>query len=123
LIRIIAPLLGNYLHRIKYLLNDQAIHSLTETKPGLQFSVTQTVYYGHYILHRFKGNAKELIDIYGRLDARYSMAVATKNFNMSLPVFVELDKPFVHATSLYHILLHTAVAYDIQMDQESNFCF
>jgi len=42
---------------------------------------------------------------------------------MSLPVFVELDQPFVHATSLYHILLRAAVAYDVQMDRQSNFLF
>jgi len=116
-------LLGTYLQRIKFLLNDEVIHSLNKTKAGVEFSVTQTVYYGHYIRAQFKNKVKELINIYDRLDAWYSMAVATNKFNMSLPVFVELDQPFIHATSLYHILLPAAVAYDVQMHQESNFLF
>ena len=116
-------LLGIYLQRTRSLLNDEIIHSLEKIKTGTEFSVTQTIYYGHFILYRFKNHAKELIDIYSRLDAWYSMAMATDKFNLSLPVFVELDQPFVHAISLYHILLHTAVAYDVEMDQQSNFLF
>jgi len=116
-------ILGTYLHRVKYLLNDDVIQSLNKTSKGTQFSVTQTVYYGHHIRERFKNNAKELIEIFGRLDAWYSMAVATNKFNLSLPSFVESDKPFIDATSLYHILLQSAIAYDVSMNQESNFIF
>jgi DNA mismatch repair protein MutS len=116
-------MLGAYLQRIRSLLNDEVIHSLNKTNKSVQFSATQTVYYGYYIRDRFRHNAKELIEIFGKLDAWYSMAMATDKFNLSLPVFVESDKPFIEATSLYHILLQTAIAYDVHMNQEGNFIF
>jgi DNA mismatch repair ATPase MutS len=116
-------LLRAFLHRAKTLLNHEVIHSLYKKKPGTEFSVTQTIYYGHYIRGRFKQPAQEIIEIFGRMDAWYSMATATKQLNLSLPVFIESDHPCIDAVSLYHILLQNPVAYDIQINQDSNFIF
>ena len=116
-------LLRAFLHRAKTLLNHEVIHSLLQKKAGTEFSATQTIYYGSYIRGRFRHPAQELIDIYGRLDAWYSMAVATKKLGLALPVFVDTEQQFIQASSLYHILLPTPVAYSIRMDQQSNFLF
>jgi len=116
-------LLRNFLHRTKTLLNHEIIYSLYQKKQGSEFSVTETIYYGNYIHGRFKQFAQELIEIYGRIDAWYSMTIATKQLNLSLPVFTESDQPCIKANSLYHILLLTPVAYDIQINQDSNFLF
>jgi len=116
-------MLGAYLHRVKFLLGSDIIRSLNELEKGTPFSVTQTIYYGQFIRDRFKNNVLELIDIYGRLDAWYSMAMATQNFNLVLPDFVETSEPLIDAKSLYHILLPNPVSYNINLDQKNNFVF
>ncbi len=116
-------LLRAFLHRTKTLLNHKIIQELSQKKAGADFSVTQVVYYGHYIRSWFKQPAIELIEIYGRMDAWYSMAVATKKLNLAFPVFTNTDQPFVEAQSLYHILLPVPVAYNIRLNQQENFLF
>jgi DNA mismatch repair ATPase MutS len=71
----------------------------------------------------FRTNTLELIDIYSRLDAWYSMAVAVKTYNLCFPVFIDQERPGIDAKGLYHILLQKPVAYDMQMDPEHNFLF
>ncbi len=116
-------LLRAFLHRTKTLLNHKIIQELSQKKAGADFSVTQVVYYGHYIRSWFKQPAIELIEIYSRMDAWYSMAVATKKLNLAFPVFTNTDQPFVEAQSLYHILLPVPVAYNIRLNQQENFLF
>jgi DNA mismatch repair protein MutS len=65
----------------------------------------------------------ELIDIFGRLDAWYSMAMAHKTFNLQFPLFVEQSNPLLKAKNLYHILLPNPVPYDIEMNPDHNFIF
>jgi DNA mismatch repair protein MutS len=117
------PLLQSFLHRAKYLLSHDIIQELNATKAGARFSVGQVVYYGYHIRNRFKSFALELIDIYGRLDAWYSMAMATKKYQLSFPAFLDSAQPVVDARSLYHILLPIPVAYNVQLNPQSNFFF
>jgi DNA mismatch repair ATPase MutS len=112
-----------YLERAKSLLSHEVILSLIKKKPGQPFSGVQTVYYGNYIRTRFKQAAQELIEIYGRLDAWYSMAMATNKLGLVLPEFIDSDHPRIESRSLYHILLASPVSYDISMNQETNFLF
>jgi len=116
-------LLRSYLDRAKTLLHHEVIQSLIKKKPELNFSVTQTIYYGNYIRNRFKQAAQELIEIYGRMDAWYSMAIATRQLGLVLPTFIEADHPQVESKSLYHILLPSPVSYHISMNRETNFLF
>jgi len=117
------PLLASLLRRAKFLMSHDAIQSLISTKQGTTFSATQVTYYGFYLQNNFKGYALELIDIYGRLDAWYSMAIATKKFQFTFPVFVDQQEPAIDAKSLYHILLPLPIAYDVQLDRQNNFIF
>src|SRR5690606_954122 len=88
-----------------------------------KFSARQNLYFGYHLRGRYKNATLELIEIYSRLDAWYSMAVAVKTFNLSFPEFVEQDSPIVEAKDLYHILLPNPVAYDLHLDPEHNFVF
>ena len=54
-------------------------------KKGMHYTALQTIYFGNYIRNRFKNAAFELIDIFGRLDAWYSMARAVKEFKLVFP--------------------------------------
>ncbi len=117
------PLLHSLLERAEFLLNHEVVRLLGATKPGAKFSVTQVVYYGQFVRNRFKNYALELINIYGRLDAWYSMAMATKKYQLSMPVFLDAPQPGIDAKSLYHILLPAPVAYNVQLNRQSNFLF
>jgi DNA mismatch repair protein MutS len=116
-------LLGSYMQRAKDLLKDDAIEKLVKTKKGIALTTVQTIYFGNYLRYKFKNKALELIDIYGRLDAWYSMAMAVKEFKLSFPQFIDSPRSAIDAKSLYHILLPAPVAYDVNLEPEKNFLF
>lgn len=112
-----------YIDRINGILREAPLQKLSETEPGKKISTRQNLYFGYHLRGRYKTNTLELIDIYSRLDAWYSMAVAIKTYDLSFPEFVEQQTPLVDAKGLYHILLPQPVAYDLQMNPEHNFLF
>lgn len=112
-----------YIDRMRGLLKEPPLQKLSETEVGQRFSVRQNLYFGYHLRGRYKMGTLELIDIYSRLDAWYSMAVAVKTYGLTFPVFVEQQTPMVDAKGLYHILLPKPVAYDMQMNPEHNFLF
>ncbi|HPG10309.1 MAG TPA: DNA mismatch repair protein MutS [Chitinophagaceae bacterium] len=112
-----------YIERIQGLLREPPLKRLSETAHGKKFNTRQNLYFAYHLRGRYKTNTLELIDIYSRLDAWYSMAVAVKTYGLSFPEFVVQEKPLVEATGLYHILIPKPVAYDMQMDPEHNFLF
>ena len=116
-------ILSSLLRRTTFLLSNDHIQSLITTKTGTRFSPSQVVYYGFYLQNHFKNHALELIDIYSRIDAWYSMAMATKHYQFSMPDFVETVNPFLKASDLYHVLLPTPVSYQVQLNQQQNFFF
>ena len=116
-------MLRTLLRRAERLLDHAAIQSMADLASGGKFRAMQVITYGHYVRERFKSQALELIDIYGRLDAWYSMATAVERYNMSFPVFIAQEEPHIEAHSLYHILLSDPVAYDIRLDRQKNFLF
>jgi DNA mismatch repair ATPase MutS len=117
------PLLGELLERAKRLLNEDILHQLAKTGSGVKLNPVQVIYFGHYIRHRFKTAMVSLIDIHNRLDAWYSMATAVQRFQLSFPVLLEQEDPYLEAERLYHLLLPNPVAYDIRLDQSTNFVF
>jgi len=112
-----------YIERIQGLLREPPLQKLAETEPIQKLTTRQNLYFAYHLRGRYKSNSLELIDIYSRLDAWYSMAVAVKTYGLSFPEFVIQDKPAVDASGLYHLLLPTPVAYDLQMNPEHNFLF
>ncbi|HRG91971.1 MAG TPA: DNA mismatch repair protein MutS, partial [Chitinophagaceae bacterium] len=119
----LPPAIQLYIDRINGILREEPMQKLSNTEKGQRFSTRQNLYFGYHLRGRYKSNTLELIDIYSRLDAWYSMAVAVKTFGLSFPEFVEQDTPLVDAKGLYHILLPKPVAYDMQMNPEHNFLF
>ena len=112
-----------YIDRMSQILREPSLARLSQSIRGEKFSVRQNLYYAYYLRGRYKTNTLELIDIFSRLDAWYSKAVAAKTYNLSFPEFIEQDTPLVEAKGLYHILIPYPVAYDLQMSPEHNFLF
>ncbi len=112
-----------YIDRINGLLKEPPLQKLAETEPAQKFSTRLNLYFAYHLRGRYRNGTLDLIDIFSRLDAWYSMAVAVKTYGLSFPEFVEQATPMVDAKGLYHILLPEPVAYDLQMDPEHNFLF
>jgi len=111
-----------YIERIFQLLKETPLKRLSETK-NEPFSLSQNLYFGFHLRGHYKTDTLELIEIFYRLDAWYSMAMAVKTFDLSFPEFVDTERPLVYAKGLYHLLLPHPVSYDIEMNPEHNFLF
>jgi DNA mismatch repair protein MutS len=116
-------LLSELLERARRLLDQEVLQAMAKNAPGVKLSQIQIIYYGHFVRLRFKTAMLSLIEIHSRLDAWYSMAMATRRFQLSFPVFVDQAEPYLEATALYHLLVPQAVSYDVRLDQDANFLF
>jgi len=119
-----APLLlRSFLHRAKELMNKPIVMELSQREALKQFSWNEVIHFGNFIKNHFRNATLELINIYGRLDAWFSMAFSIKKFNLSFPVFINQPQPLIDAQELFHILLPSPVPYDVHMSKETNFLF
>lgn len=116
-------LLRAYIQRAKDLLKDEIIFKLGKTGSSTRFSTVQTIYFGNYLRYRFKNAAHELIEIFGRLDAWYSMAKAMEIFQLTLPQFIDSPDSTIDAKDLYHLLLPVPVSYNVTLEPKKNFLF
>ena len=119
----VPPLLGDLLERSRRLMDQDILKELAAIRSGEKLNPIQVIYFGHYVRNRFKTAVQSLIEIHNRLDAWYSMAMAIRRYQLSFPVFLEKEDPYLEATRLYHLLLPKPVSYDIRLDKESNFVF
>ena len=77
----------------------------------------------YFILSRYKLNIHELLNIFGKLDAWYSMATAMDTYGLTMPAFSEQAGPFIESENLFHLLLEAPVSYDVTLNKEHNFLF
>lgn len=117
------PHIKIYIDRIIQVLKEPALDELSATSRGVPFTMRQNLYFGYRLRNPLRLKTLELMDIYSRLDAWYSMAVAVKTYKLSFPQFIEQESPLVEAKGLYHILIPKPVPYDLQMSPEHNFLF
>jgi DNA mismatch repair protein MutS len=117
------PLLQTLLEQIKVRLNKTGLQNLLQNNNTAELSKQDVLKLGYFLKRRFKHEALELIEIYSRLDAYYSMASACHKYNLCFPVFVDGGAPVITATQLFHPLLPTPVAYNVSLQQKENFLF
>ena len=115
--------LSFYLDRIKAILKEEALQKLSDRKSGEKLSVQENLYFAFHLRTKYKTDTLELIEIFSRLEAWYSMAMAVKTFDLRFPRFIEQEQPYFHAERLYHVLLQAPVAYDLQLRPDENFLF
>jgi DNA mismatch repair protein MutS len=112
-----------YIDRINKALTEEPLLKLSQTVFGTKFTVKENLYYAYHLRTHYKTTSLEMIDVFGRIEAWYSMALAVKTYNLSFPVFREGDQPYFKAEGMYHILLQKPVAYDLVMHPDHNFLF
>jgi hypothetical protein len=89
------------LGRAKDLLNHQILNKLAATDPGKKLSAKETVLFGNHILYRFKSQAHELINIYGRLE-RGMLWHFNVHHKMVFPKFVLQTTPILTPRIISH---------------------
>jgi DNA mismatch repair protein MutS len=112
--------------RIQMRLNKPGLQELlqnTDVKDIKELPKSKILALGHFLKRRFKQESHELIEMYSKLDAYYSMACACKKYGLCFPEFVDSEEPVITASQLFHPLLHTPVSYDVKLDPEQNFLF
>lgn len=111
------------IERIKMLLHKEAAQKALEVKDFKALDKTEILRLGYLMRRHFKNEIFELIDIYSRLDAYYSLATASLHYNLCFPEFSEAENPELSCEGLYHLLLKNPVPYTITLDKAKNFLF
>lgn len=96
---------------------------MSETSPEDNISINKNLYFAANVRGAYKDAVLDLIDVFSRMDAWYSMAAAVNKYNLSFPEFIESDSPLIEAEGLHHLLLEKPVPYNLQMNPENNFLF
>ena len=109
--------------RIKFLTDKPVIKTMMNWNVKQKLTIKNHLTFGHYLKYHFKDRALELVEIYNRLDAYYSMAMASKKFKFCFPEIRKTKTPFIYAKNLHHILVPTPVAYDVNLNENQNFLF
>ncbi|RYY39206.1 MAG: DNA mismatch repair protein MutS [Chitinophagaceae bacterium] len=115
--------LSFYLERIGALLQEEPLRILSMIPASHKLTIRENLYFAFFLRGRYKSNLLELIDIFGRLEAWHSMALAMQHFNLRFPEFMESTQPQFSAEGLYHVLLPQPVSYALLMNPEQNFVF
>jgi DNA mismatch repair protein MutS len=115
--------LSFYIDRISDILKEHPLQQLAGIKSEEKISPQQNLYFAYHLRGHYKSDTLELIDIFSRLEAWYSMAMAVKNYDLQFPQFLEQDEPCLEARGLYHVLLDAPTAYDFSLRPDENFLF
>ena len=119
----LPPHLAFYLQRVLQILKEQPLLELADTRPEDKLTVEENLYYAYHLRAAYKSDTMELIDIFSRLEAWYSMAMATKTYGLKFPEFIERDEPLIDAQGLFHVMLSRPTAYDLSLSPDENFLF
>ena len=117
-----SALLNQMITRIASLMTKPVIKEMIAWDKNKKLPAAQVLHFGDYMRRDYKPEALELVNLYTRLDAYCSMA-ARAHYRFCIPRFEESKQPFMQAAQLYHPLLTTPVAYDIELSQQQNFLF
>ncbi len=119
----LPPQMQFYLDRINKVLTEVPLQQLASLPPNEKLNAEQNLYYTHFLRTQYRTDAIEMMDVYSRLEAWYSMAMAVKEYDLVFPQFIDQEQPYFEGQGLYHVLLHQPVAYDIVMSPQHNFLF
>lgn len=115
--------LSFYVERMETIMQEKPLQQLADTGGDEKFSAAQNLYYAYFLRRDYKTDILELIDIFSRLEAWYSMAMAVKTYDLKFPDFIEQEDPYLRAEGLYHVMLQNPTAYDLVLEPDQNFLF
>jgi DNA mismatch repair protein MutS len=116
-------LLRTIIEKMNLLLQKTEVKEMMAVRDKTMLTMVEKLRFGHFILFHFHNQVNDLIDLYGRLDAYYSLATAAKEKQLHFPTFSNEANPYIAADGLYHILLKNPVPYHLEMNHSNNFIF
>jgi DNA mismatch repair protein MutS len=109
--------------RITFLLSDHNIQAIQQFEKNNNTPRHKILEYGSFLRRQFKQKNTDLMDIYARLDAYLSLAIASKKYQFAFPAIEATIQPFIEANGLWHLLLNVPVSYDVTLNKDTNFLF
>jgi len=116
-------LLKRLLENIKNIVEKEQFTVVLKKGSASELTKAEMLGLAGFMRYHYKQHVFELMNSYHQLDAWYSMALATKEYNLSFPNLIEKSEPALEAKGLYHILLKDATAYDVHLNKDVNFIF
>ena len=115
--------LQKVLTAIERIISKQQFDIVKKYKNTEDLNNTQILELAHFIRYGYKHNMLDLVILYAQIDAWYGMAAAVQKFGLVFPQFVQSNEPVIEAKGLYHLLVDKPVAYDVVLNQKTNFLF
>ena len=104
------------------MLEVEAIRKLAHTEAGHNFTAKENFYYCFH-LRLLRNEIHDLMDIYYRLEAWFSMARAVKVYGLTFPEFVESKEPYLEVKGLYHLMVENPKSCDVLLNNEQGLMF
>jgi DNA mismatch repair ATPase MutS len=104
------------------ILQVEAIKKLAGTEANHSFSSKEIFYYCFHLL-RLRGEIHDVMDIYFRLEAWFSMAKAVKAYGLTFPEFVKREEPYLDVKGLYHLMVEKPKTCDVLLDNKQGLMF
>ena len=111
------------LEKVKLRMDKIQLSQILSKKKYSDLSMTEMLGFANFIRYHYNQNFLEIIELYFQLDAWYGMAMAVKDYGLVFPEFFDSEKPQLKAGGLYHLLLLSPVAYNVELNQKNNFIF
>ena len=115
--------LQTWCDRITHILADQTVQQMQLYNKNDTITPYKLLVFGSFLRSRFKQKNADLMDIYSRLDAYLSLAIASKKYSFYFPEIQATKQPFINAKGLWHLLLNIPVSYDVTLNKDTNFLF
>jgi DNA mismatch repair protein MutS len=111
------------LQEAQKILNKPMLNIVAARNRAADLSPAEMLDLAHFLKYNYKINFYELLIIFCKLDAWHSMAIAIEKYNLVIPHFIDDNLPHIEAKNLYHLMLENPVAYNVSLNQASNFLF
>ncbi len=115
--------LATVLEKVKLRMDKVQLNQILSKKEYSDLTIAEMLGLANFIRYHYKQNLLEIIELYFQLDAWYGMAMAVKKHGLVFPEFFDSEEPQLKAEDLYHILLPSPVAYNIELNPKNNFIF
>jgi len=104
------------------ILAEEAIEKLAGTQANHSFTSKEVFYYC-FELRLLRNEIHDLMDIYYRLEAWFSMAKAVKDYRLTFPEFIESQQPYLQVKGLYHLLVENPRTSDVLLHDKQGLMF
>jgi DNA mismatch repair ATPase MutS len=108
--------------KISAILEVEPMMKLAATETGHVFTSKENFFYCFH-LRLLRNEIHDLMDIYYRLEAWFSMAKAVKDYKLVFPEFSDSNKPYVAVNGLYNLMVEKPKTCEVSLDDRQRLLF